>query len=199
VEGNFTMVATSLDFDTHKGKHVIGRISAGQARVNMPLVIIKHDGSRVNAKIDTLFTTNGLKKIQVEQAIAGDLVDITGAGEAEIADTIADPSVTEALPRIKVEEPTIKIALGANTSPFAGREGKFSNSRQLLERLEKELEDRIARLAAAKGSNKSTIVREAVIRYLEDQEDTVLAQRARKTRGKVRTIAEVRKALGLDG
>jgi predicted DNA-binding protein len=65
-------------------------------------------------------------------------------------------------------------------------------------RLEKELEERIARVAAARGSNKSTVVREAVIRYLEDQEDTVLAQRARTTRGKARTIAEVRKALGLD-
>lgn len=142
-EGGFSMMVTSLDFDSHKGKHVIGRISSGTASLNKPLIVMKADGSRVTARIDGLATADGLKKVPTELAIAGDIVDITGVSDAEIGDTIADPTVTVALPRIKLEEPTIKIALGANTSPFAGREGKFSNSRQLLERLEKELETNV--------------------------------------------------------
>lgn len=142
-EGSFKMMVTSLDYDNHKGKHVIGRISTGSPKVTMSLVILKENGTRITAKIDSLSTTVGLKKIQVESAIAGDIVDITGAGDAEIADTIAEPNVTESLPRIKVEEPTIKIAMGANTSPFSGREGNFSNSRQILQRLEKELETNV--------------------------------------------------------
>ena len=143
LDGEFRMLVTSLDYDTHKGKHVIGRVSAGQPEVNMSVVLMKEDGTRISAKIDSLSTTIGLKKISVNLAISGDIIDITGIRDAEIGDTLASPQVTEALPRIYVEEPTIKMAMGASTSPFSGREGKFSNSRQLLERLEKELESNV--------------------------------------------------------
>ncbi len=143
LDGGFKMMTTSLDFDTHKGKHIIGRILSGAPSLNTPIVILKADGEKIKARIDSLATTEGLHKVNIEQAIAGDIIDMTGAGDAEIGDTIADQGESEPLPRIKVEEPTIKIAMGANTSPFAGREGKFSNSRQLLERLEKELETNV--------------------------------------------------------
>ncbi|HUD44855.1 MAG TPA: translational GTPase TypA [Patescibacteria group bacterium] len=150
-QGEFRMMVTSLDFDSHKGKHVIGRIVAGTAKKGQSLVILKADGKKQTAKIDGLTTTYGLKKIEVNEAVAGDIVDITGAGESEIGDTITDPSVTEALPRISVEEPTIKMTIGANTSPFAGREGKFTNSRQVLERLQKELETNVGLKLAVSG------------------------------------------------
>ncbi len=151
IDGDFRMLVTSLDYDTHKGKHVIGRVSAGQPELNMSVVLMKEDVSRFSAKIDSISTTIGLKKMPVNKATAGDIIDITGIKDAEIGDTIASPQVTEALPRIYVEEPTIKMAMGANTSPFSGREGKFSNSRQLLERLEKELESNVGLKLAIQG------------------------------------------------
>lgn len=143
-EGAFQMLVTSLDYDTHKGKHVIGRITRGTAKKGMSITVTKADDKHTTGRIDTLATTYGLKKGEQEEVGAGEIVDITGIPDAEIGDTITDPSQVEALPRIHLEEPTIKIALGPNTSPFAGKEGKFTTSRQILERLQKELETNVA-------------------------------------------------------
>lgn len=142
-EGAFQMLVTSLDYDNHKGKHVIGRIKRGSAKKGMGIALIQEHGTK-SARIDSLAITYGLKKIDVVAAGPGEIVDITGISDAGIGDTITEPSAQDALPRIAVEEPTIKIALGPNTSPFAGREGKFTTSRQLLERLEKELETNVS-------------------------------------------------------
>lgn len=143
-EGTLQILVTSLDYDSHKGKHIIGRILRGSAKKGMSVVTTKADGKHKPGRIDSLAITLGLKKIEQEEVQAGEIVDITGIADADIGDTIADPSSPEPLPRIHVEEPTIKIALGPNTSPFAGREGKFTTSRQLLERLQKELETNVA-------------------------------------------------------
>lgn len=142
-EGTFQMLVTSLDYDTHKGKHVIGRIKRGTAKKGLAVMLIK-EHEKVSGRIETLSITSGLKKSEVDEAVAGEIVDITGVGKASIGDTVSDASNPEALPRISIEEPTIKIAIGPNTSPFAGREGKFTNSRQILERLQKELETNVA-------------------------------------------------------
>ncbi len=142
-EGPFQMLVTSLDFDSHKGKHVIGRISRGFAKKGMSVVLTKADGNKTG-RIDSLATTLGLKKTEQESVGPGEIVDITGIPDGDIGDTITDPTQVEALPRIHLEEPTIKIAIGANTSPFAGKEGKFTTSRQILERLQKELETNVA-------------------------------------------------------
>lgn len=142
-EGPFQMLVTSLDYDTHKGKHVIGRIKRGFAKKGMGVALL-HEAGTKSGRIDSLTITYGLKKIDVEEVGPGEIVDITGISDATIGDTITDPSTPDALPRISVEEPTIKIAVGPNTSPFAGREGKFTTSRQILERLEKELETNVA-------------------------------------------------------
>src|SRR5260221_381487 len=141
-EGAFQMLVTSLDYDTHKGKHVIGRIVRGVAKRGQSVVLLHETGTK-SASIVTLAVTLGLKKIETDEVGAGDIVDITGISDATIGDTIADPSDPTPLPRISVEEPTIKIAIGPNTSPFAGREGKFTTSRQILERIEKELETNV--------------------------------------------------------
>jgi len=143
-DGPFKMVATSLDFDTHKGKHVIGKIRSGSLEKGQAVVLINAKNEKIPAKIENIFINRGLKKDEVEKVEAGEIVDITGIDNVTIGDTIADPSNAVALPRISIEEPTIKIALFANTSPFAGKEGKYSNSRQVYERLVKELETNIS-------------------------------------------------------
>ncbi len=142
--GPFKLLVASLDFDSHRGKHLIGRITAGEAVSGSPVALLKADGSKVMGKLDHITVTHGLKKVEVESAVAGEIINITGVDNAEIGDTLSDPSDLTALPRISIEEPTIKIALSSNTSPFAGKEGRFSNSRQILERLYKELETNVS-------------------------------------------------------
>lgn len=143
-EGPLQMLVTSLDYDTHKGKHVIGRIKRGVAKKGMPVILHKADDTMATFRLESLAITQGLHKVDVTEVQAGDIVDITGIDGASIGDTVTDPSDPTALPRIYLEEPTIKIALGANTSPFSGKEGKFTTSRQLLERLNKELETNVS-------------------------------------------------------
>lgn len=143
-EGDFQMVVTSLDYDTHKGKHVIGRIKRGKLTKGQSLVLIDEHGKKTPGKAESIKLSHGLKKIEAEEAFAGDIVDLTGFSNVTIGDTIADAKSPDALPRISVEEPTIRITLSANSSPMAGKEGKYSNSRQIHERLVKELETNIS-------------------------------------------------------
>lgn len=143
-QGDFLMVATSLDYDTHKGKHVIGRIRRGNLVKGQSLVLIDANGNKIPGKAESIRLSHGLKKIEVNEAFAGDIVDLTGFSNVTIGDTIADVKSPDALPRISVEEPTIRITLSANSSPMAGKEGKYSNSRQIHERLIKELETNIS-------------------------------------------------------
>ena len=143
-EGDFQMVVTSLDYDSHKGKHVIGRIKRGDIIKGQSLVLINENGEKTPGKAESIRLSHGLKKVDVEEAFAGDIVDLTGFSNVTIGDTVADSRNPEALPRINVEEPTIRITLSANSSPMAGKEGKYSNSRQIHERLIKELETNIS-------------------------------------------------------
>ena len=143
-KGPFKMLATALDFDTHKGKHVIGKIRSGSLEKGQLVVLINAKNEKIPTKIENIFINRGLKKDEVEKVMAGEIVDITGIDNVTIGDTIADPSDPTPLPRISIEDPTIKIAIFANTSPFAGKEGKFTNSRQVYERLVKELETNIS-------------------------------------------------------
>jgi GTP-binding protein len=149
--GAFKMLATALDFDTHKGRHIIGRIRSGNLKKGQQVVLINSESEKIPGKIENIFINKGLKKEEVLEAQAGEIVDITGIDNVTIGDTLTDPSDLESLPRISIEEPTIKIAIFANTSPLAGREGKFSNSRQILERLEKELETNISMRLEVRG------------------------------------------------
>jgi GTP-binding protein len=143
-EGDFQMLVTSLDFDSHKGKHIIGRIRRGNLVKGQSLVLINSKGEKLPGKAETISLSHGLKKINVNEAKAGDIVDLTGVSNATIGDTVADAKSPESLPRIEVEEPTIRITLSANSSPMAGKEGKYTNSRQIHERLMKELETNIS-------------------------------------------------------
>jgi GTP-binding protein len=138
------LVTTSI-YDDYKGKIITGRLTRGTINKGQPLARISREGGVVTpAKITQLFTYNGLARQETDQAQAGDIIAIAGIGDAAIGDTIADASQPEALPTIKVEEPTVRMTFGVNTSPFAGREGSFVTSRKLRERLYQEMERDVA-------------------------------------------------------
>jgi len=150
-EGTLQMLVTALQYDSFLGKYAVGRISRGSASKNMPVTLIKTDGMQITAKIDKVFINRGLTREEVEAAGAGDIVALTGIGEAHIGETIADRENPEALPVMAVEAPTISMYLGPNTSPMKGREGQFTTSRQIGDRLKKELETNVALRVVEEG------------------------------------------------
>jgi GTP-binding protein len=139
----FQMLVTALSWDTFKGKYAVGRISRGNVKAGDQVVLCKTDGSKVKAKVELVFMSHGVSKFEVPEGIAGDIVQLTGIGDARIGETICDVDHPEPLPVIEVEAPTLRIYLGPNTSPFKGQEGEFNTSRQIGERLEKELETNV--------------------------------------------------------
>jgi GTP-binding protein len=142
--GPFQMLVSNLDYDSHKGKIAIGRIWRGKVAKHDPVVSISADGSITHYEIGKVFTYLGLKRLEIAEAEAGDIVAVTGLEIVNIGDTVANPEQPEALRRIEIGEPTVEMTFGVNTSPFAGREGRFSTTRQLRERLYKELETNLS-------------------------------------------------------
>ena len=139
-DGPFRMLVSNLDYDSHKGTIAIGRIWRGKVATHDQIVCMGADGALTRSEVSGVFTYLGLKRLEVAEAEAGDIVAITGTGKVSIGDTIANPDQPEALPRIEIGEPTVEMTFRVNTSPFAGREGRFSTTRQLRERLYRELE-----------------------------------------------------------
>ncbi len=140
LDAPFQMLVTALAWDNFKGKYAIGRITRGRIHPEDNVVLIKKDGSYTRSKIGSVYASQGLNRIEESVAVAGDIVQLTGIDEAKIGETIADPDKPDALPTIEVEAPTLEIYLGPNTSPFKGLEGAFTTSRQIGERLFRELE-----------------------------------------------------------
>lgn len=139
----FQMLVTALAWDSYKGKYAVGRINRGHVRAGSQVALCKKDGSMTKAKVELVFMSHGVSKFEVDEGVAGDIVQLTGIADAQIGETIADASAPEALPVLEVEAPTLKIYLGPNTSPFKGTEGEFTTSRQIGERLHKELETNV--------------------------------------------------------
>ena len=137
--GPFQMLVSNLDYDSHKGKIAIGRVWRGKVRPHDPVVSIGADGSLSHYEVSQVFTYLGLKRLEVDEADAGDIVAVTGIENVSVGDTIASRESPEVLPRIEISEPTVEITFGVNTSPFAGREGRLVTTRQLRERLYREL------------------------------------------------------------
>jgi GTP-binding protein len=137
-------LVTTSTYDDYKGKIVTGRLTRGTISRGQPLARISREGAITPAKLNLLFVYNGLQRQEVESAQAGDIIAISGIPDAAIGDTIADANNPEALPTIRVEEPTVRMTFGVNTSPFAGREGQFVTSRKLRERLYQETERDVA-------------------------------------------------------
>lgn len=136
----FQMLVTALAWDSFKGKYAIGRITRGAVKPGDQLVLCKKNGSTAKAKVDNVFMSRGVSKFEVPGGVAGDIVQLTGIADAQIGETLCDVDHPDALPTIEIEDPTLKIYLGPNTSPFKGLEGEFNTSRQIGERLHKELE-----------------------------------------------------------
>jgi len=144
IDGPFQMLVTSLYYDSFLGKYAIGRISRGKLNKNMPVLLMKADGTQIPAKIDKLFAYRGLLREEIEEAGAGDIVALTGIAEAHIGETIADKENPEALPVLEIEAPTLSMYLGPNTSPLKGKEAKFNTSRQIGDRLRQETETNVS-------------------------------------------------------
>lgn len=139
----FQMLVTALAWDNFKGKYAIGRITRGHVKAGDSVVLCKKDGTQTKAKVDLVFMSHGVSKFEVDGGVAGDIVQLTGIADAKIGETIADATEPEALPVLEVEAPTLQIYLGPNTSPFKGLEGEFTTSRQIGDRLNKELETNV--------------------------------------------------------
>ncbi len=139
----FQMLVTALAWDSFKGKYAVGRIVRGRVKAGDLVSLCKKDGSVAKAKVDLVFMSHGVSRFEVPEGVAGDIVQLTGVADAQIGETIADADQPEALPVMEVEAPTLKIYLGPNTSPLKGQEGEFTTSRQIGERLQKELETNV--------------------------------------------------------
>ncbi|TAK36029.1 MAG: translational GTPase TypA [Chloroflexota bacterium] len=152
LDGAFQMLVTNINYDDYRGRSAIGRILRGTTRAGDLLVHIDGDGLVWQHRASQIFAFEGLKRVPLEEARAGDIVLITGLEGVSIGDTVASVDSPEALPRLEIEQPTVKMSLGVNSSPFSGQEGKYCMSRQILARLTKELETNIALRVEETGS-----------------------------------------------
>jgi GTP-binding protein len=141
---HFQMQVTSLAWDSYQGKYAVGRIQRGKVNTGDQVALISADGSTAKYRVDKIFVSVGLQRAEVEEAGAGEIVQLTGITEAKIGDTVTSPDKLEALPGIEIEAPTLQVSIGPNTSPFAGREGKYTTSRQIAGRLQQELETNVS-------------------------------------------------------
>ncbi|APC10018.1 MULTISPECIES: ribosome-dependent GTPase TypA [Providencia] len=144
IDGPFQMQVSQLDYNSYLGVIGIGRIKRGVVKPNQQVTVIDSEGKTRNGKIGKVLTHLGLERIDSQQADAGDIVALTGLGELNISDTICQVGSVEALPALAVDEPTVSMFYCVNTSPFCGKEGKFVTSRQILDRLNKELVHNVA-------------------------------------------------------
>lgn len=143
-DGPFQMQISSLDYNSFVGVIGIGRIQRGSVKTNTPVVVLDKEGNKRNGRILQVMGYHGLERIEVPEASAGDIVCITGIDALNISDTICDPKNPEALPPLSVDEPTVSMTFQVNNSPFAGKEGKFVTSRNIRERLTRELIHNVA-------------------------------------------------------
>lgn len=143
-QGSFQMLVTSLQYDSFLGKYAIGRVARGNAKPGMQIALMKRGNQTINGRIDKIFGYRGLNREELQEAVAGDIVALTGIAEAHIGDTVADKQSPEALPAIDIESPTLSMYLGPNTSPMKGREGEFTTSRQIGDRLSREIETNVS-------------------------------------------------------
>lgn len=143
-DGPFQMQISTLDYSSYVGMIGIGRITRGQTKTNMPVTIINREGKTRQGRILQVLEYLGLNRSEVPVAYAGDIVAITGIDELKISDTVCDPNHIEALPALTVDEPTVSMTFQVNTSPFAGKEGKYVTSRKIRERLYQEILHNVA-------------------------------------------------------
>ncbi|KAA3623008.1 MAG: translational GTPase TypA [Flavobacterium sp.] len=163
-EGSPQMLITSLDYSSFTGRIAIGRLQRGVLKENMPVSLVKRDGSISKTKIKELHTFEGLGRIKVSEVQAGDICALVGLEGFEIGDTVADAETPEGLATIAIDEPTMSMLFTINDSPFFGKDGKFVTSRHIKERLEKELEKNLAlRVEATDSADKFMVFGRGVL------------------------------------
>ena len=143
-DGAFQMQISSLDYSRYVGTIGVGRVTRGGIKVKTPVTVIDREGNPRSGRVVQIFGFHGLDKVEVESASAGDIIAVTGIEGLGISDTLCDPAKPEALPSLSVDEPTVRMNFQVNTSPFAGKEGKFVTSRQIGDRLQTELIHNVA-------------------------------------------------------
>ena len=143
-DGPMQMLVSSIDYDNYVGRIAIGRLERGVIKANQPVAVCRKDGSIQQLKISKLYTYNGLKKTEIEEAHAGDIIAVVGIPDINIGETIADSQNPEAIHFVDIDEPTLRMTFSVNNSPFAGKEGQFITSRHLRDRLYKELESNVS-------------------------------------------------------
>jgi GTP-binding protein len=137
-DGPLRFQAVTLGYDDFVGRLVIGRVERGRLKRNAAVVRLPEDGAPEPFRVTKLFGTHGLERVEIQEAVAGEVVMLAGVDQIEIGDTVCDPAAPDPLPRIAVDPPTLRVHFSVNTSPFSGREGRFLTSRQIGERLERE-------------------------------------------------------------
>jgi GTP-binding protein len=140
----FQMQVITLDYNSYVGVIGVGRIKRGKLKSNMPVTLVDQDGKQRNARVGLVYGFLGLERIEVAEAQAGDIIAFTGIEKLNISDTLCDPASVEALPALTVDEPTVSMTFQVNNSPFAGKDGKYVTSRNISERLERELIHNVA-------------------------------------------------------
>ena len=143
INGDAQMLVSNIDYDDYLGRIGIGRIERGTIKSGMPIMICKND-KNIQGKIAKLFTYNGLKKTEIEEAKAGDIVEVSGMAEVHIGDTLCDINHIEKIPFVDIDEPTVSMTFSVNNGPLAGKEGEFVTSRHIRDRLFKELERNVS-------------------------------------------------------
>ena len=144
LEGAAQMLVSNIDYDDYLGRIAVGRVERGTVKVGMSVAICKSEDKIVNGKIAKLFTYMGLKKVEVEEVSAGDIIALSGVNDINIGDTICDINNPEKIPFVDIDEPTVSMTFSVNDGPFAGKEGKFITSRHIRDRLFKELERNVS-------------------------------------------------------
>ena len=140
MDSPFQMLVTTTSYNEYLGRMAVGRVKRGKIKLNDPITLIKLDGRKVTSNATKLFTYNGIKQVECEEASAGDIILLAGLEDVQIGETVASSAAPEALPSISIDEPTMSMIFSVNNSPFAGKEGKFVTSRHLRDRLYKEAE-----------------------------------------------------------
>ena len=144
VEGDMQMLVSSIDYDNYVGRIAIGRLERGVMKENQPVAVCRKDGKVQNLKVSKVYTYNGLKRTEISEAQAGDIIAVVGIPDINIGETIAAVENPEAIPFVDIDEPTLTMTFSVNNGPFAGKEGEFVTSRHLRDRLMKELESNVS-------------------------------------------------------
>ncbi len=162
-EGNadkpFQFLASTIEYDNYIGRLGIGKIHNGRIKQGDEVILLKKDGQRISYRITKICVFSGMKKVEVKEAVAGDIVSIAGIEKIDIGETLADPAYPEPLPLINIDDPTLTMMFMVNDSPFAGREGKYVTSRNIWDRLQKELQTNVSMKIEQSESTNAFVVK----------------------------------------